>query len=1458
MLLDNDGVEDSAAPLAAASSLSGSSAADYSSGDFGSSASAAPPTASAAVLTPLPHGQLVLLGAASSVLSDVCTLAAESTLTLGAGLPPITGGGGAGAGAGAGVRGQLASFPSASHGAAQARLSPADGTRVVKLLTIADGAYTLGLSASLFSASAASPAPAAPARGAASAALTEAERGAIEKAMQLRWPNLTPHSLRATLLRAITGLFAARRVAFAAIRTILSLSPREVKAAADCRVCRGGGELERTRRGAPCVVCSRAQDLQQYLSCLVGSKTTREQEDMSAFRQDPTKAGQSGHKRKAGSGSDGLAAAGNLGSLLNAENAGSGDESEEAAGGAADGAAATSANFAVPTALARVLKALAAWPAAVADGSSRSRTRNRARSQARRSRGGAGGRSDASDSESLAGGGSDGSSTGGDDDAGTGDEIDGSSDGSGGDGSHAPLVNLSELVQVALLQESKSRGAAWLAFAVESDRRRAGEDGGSSAVSGAAAGAAGSSRLGLPASSAVAGDATSAGSGQAASKRAKSAGNVAVGRGTGLRSGEEHSALTPAELWELQALVLPQSRGSGSGATGAGVAASSSSATALPLEPNPPARPAPRCLSPHALLSALVTSLEKEARQLFVIRDAQLELLKTRDEVESATTRMQVVCDPVEASRIAPEEANYRVPLYEAAGQMEEQRDAIAAASAQLHLKLVPQMRYLLSLRAPRRGRNSTGDDGSGGGSSVVNPASDATAINAAGAPAGNAAADGTEPAPAQVCCICQDVLGTGSHGRVAMFKTCGHAVCASHLTQMQRLGLNKCPECRQTLSYDPDAENGVVVVTTHIAAAATAAGVASANVSAVGSAVAVSTGGGDATASSGGDTVATLADGPSAVPVSTLQPMANNVPGLAAASAAAVGGDANAPLPAYGRRGGSVGRGAVDWRKALLADDGTDIALQLQAGSAGAGVGRARVVDDAARAAAGETFGSGSDSGAAEAARRMHGLQPLRGGAPDSLLASGPTAHPRPPSEHGSAVDDWGLLAARVLRPAGSAAAGAVSSAAAGAAAPDSAGAFAGDVLLEIDAAAAAVEGDWGAKVQVLVRCIKTLLLQDARARSYEAAQATVASDDADGGGSTAAVSAETALLPLQPQAGRMPQHAQQRLRRLSATKAIVFSEWDAALEIAEAALQANGIACVRLRNDKDAAKKLPLFKGQAPSASRGKVVGLGNGGFGASRLGGRDAAKSSAIPTFDAPSSASTTRAALTTEAAPTCGADIPVLLLSYARGAEGLNVTEASHVFLLEPALDPATEAQAVGRIYRMGQKRRTFIHRFVARGTIEEAVVAVNRSRRLQQALHHHPSNDGAGVAAGPLLTAAAADTFTPSSPAGTSATGSLPSAVSLPAGHSVALRASSWVNMLVKAQMHEFGLRVTDATLAGRLSLAEGDTEGAAAAAAAQAAQHQHGHQQHHGGRHHNDAALTRVEVLRLLHRFMDA
>jgi E3 ubiquitin-protein ligase SHPRH len=68
----------------------------------------------------------------------------------------------------------------------------------------------------------------------------------------------------------------------------------------------------------------------------------------------------------------------------------------------------------------------------------------------------------------------------------------------------------------------------------------------------------------------------------------------------------------------------------------------------------------------------------------------------------------------------------------------------------------------------------------------------------------------------------------------------------------------------------------------------------------------------------------------------------------------------------------------------------------------------------------------------------------------------------------------------------------------------------------------------------------------------------------------------------------------------------------------------------------------------------------------------------------------------------------AGLRILLLPLAYGAEGLDLTEANHVVLLEPLLNSAMEQQALGRIDRLGQVRPTFVHRYVCAGTVEEKI------------------------------------------------------------------------------------------------------------------------------------------------------
>jgi E3 ubiquitin-protein ligase SHPRH len=64
--------------------------------------------------------------------------------------------------------------------------------------------------------------------------------------------------------------------------------------------------------------------------------------------------------------------------------------------------------------------------------------------------------------------------------------------------------------------------------------------------------------------------------------------------------------------------------------------------------------------------------------------------------------------------------------------------------------------------------------------------------------------------------------------------------------------------------------------------------------------------------------------------------------------------------------------------------------------------------------------------------------------------------------------------------------------------------------------------------------------------------------------------------------------------------------------------------------------------------------------------------------------------------------------VLALPFKVGANGLNIVEATEVLLVEPLLSTSIEAQAVNRVHRLGQTRRTRVHRFIVQGSVEERI------------------------------------------------------------------------------------------------------------------------------------------------------
>lgn len=116
---------------------------------------------------------------------------------------------------------------------------------------------------------------------------------------------------------------------------------------------------------------------------------------------------------------------------------------------------------------------------------------------------------------------------------------------------------------------------------------------------------------------------------------------------------------------------------------------------------------------------------------------------------------------------------------------------------------------------------------------------------------------------------------------------------------------------------------------------------------------------------------------------------------------------------------------------------------------------------------------------------------------------------------------------------------------------------------------------------------------------------------------------------------------------------KTLVFSQWDDLLRLVDDSLRENGVRAVRLG-------------GVGSGAERSKLVH------------------------------------AFRTDP------EIKVLLLSARTQSSGLTLVGATHVVLMEPLVNGALERQAVGRVHRIGQKKKTYVHRFVAVDTVEESI------------------------------------------------------------------------------------------------------------------------------------------------------
>ncbi|GKY93405.1 hypothetical protein MPSEU_000308100 [Mayamaea pseudoterrestris] len=87
------------------------------------------------------------------------------------------------------------------------------------------------------------------------------------------------------------------------------------------------------------------------------------------------------------------------------------------------------------------------------------------------------------------------------------------------------------------------------------------------------------------------------------------------------------------------------------------------------------------------------------------------------------------------------------------------------------------------------------------------------------------------------------------------------------------------------------------------------------------------------------------------------------------------------------------------------------------------------------------------------------------------------------------------------------------------------------------------------------------------------------------------------------------------------------------------------------------------------------------------------------------------------------------VTLLLLDVKHGAEGLTILEATHCFMVEPILNAGLDAQAISRNFRIGQCRRTYVHRYLIEGTIETKIDKIREEHQIDEEALEEALNEG---------------------------------------------------------------------------------------------------------------------------------
>ena len=90
--------------------------------------------------------------------------------------------------------------------------------------------------------------------------------------------------------------------------------------------------------------------------------------------------------------------------------------------------------------------------------------------------------------------------------------------------------------------------------------------------------------------------------------------------------------------------------------------------------------------------------------------------------------------------------------------------------------------------------------------------------------------------------------------------------------------------------------------------------------------------------------------------------------------------------------------------------------------------------------------------------------------------------------------------------------------------------------------------------------------------------------------------------------------------------------------------------------------------------------------------------------------------------------------IFVLTVRSGAVGITLTAANHVFMMEPQFNPALYRQAINRVYRLGQKKKVFIHTLIMKHSIEEKIWNINKDKQTGNCDNNNDGNVAGSISA----------------------------------------------------------------------------------------------------------------------------